>query len=969
MEIPSLLPIPFAALSRTALLLFAVLFSTGPAGADVVLSGGGLTLVEEGGVIAPGNLAATGTAFAKDLLDLDNSPHTISGLNDQQFGNSSSWIGETSGTFAGISLGATPTSVSSIAFGRDNNVGFSDRTLGVYTLQYTTVPNPDASTTSWTDIGELNYQSAGGTNFAFPSKRHRYTFNAVAATGIRLLVPAGGLGTGTCIDELEAYSGIVVTTAADENDAIAADGNGISLREAVRDCPPGAGIGFALALSGQTIALTSGSEIVIAKNLTIDASSLPDGVTIEGGPGTNRIFSVNPNQTITLKHLTLTGGNGSGATAFGYGGAILNRGTLTLTQCTFSGNTAPLDSGAIDNTGTLTLTQCTLSGNSGTNGGAIRNFGNLMMTQCTLFGNSAIIGGAIYNRGSLTLMQGTLSGNNATLSGGAIYYDGTLTLSLTLTNSIVAGNTAPTGPDIYNFGPASINRSGVNLLGKNGSVTIQFPSGSPNAFGDYVGTDSTPLASFLAPLGNYGGPTRTMPPLAASPAIDAASGSLFTTDQRGFPIAGLPDIGAAEGVTVVTTGADEIDSPATSGTGISLREAVRDTPPGGTIGFAPALSGGTCTLNGEIFLASNVTIDASSLPAGVTIDGAPGGSRIFYIPAGQTITLKRLTLTGGNGSGAIDPGSGGAIENQGTLALMQCTLFGNNATDGGAIDSDLGVLTLTQCTLSNNFATFGGAIYNSRGPLTLTHCTLSGNNATNSGGAILNTSIPLTLVNSIVAGNTAFNVDNIFGANNQDVASLTTGDPLLAPLGNYGGPTQTMALLPGSSARNTAAVLSPAITTDQRDFPIVDTPDLGAYEAGTINSFDTWAWETMGSLLDFNADGENDSASNGLEYATRRDPMLADPSLAPEFLFNGGGHGFRFRYQKDATDLRYIVQRSTDLGATGAWQEIYRLDTRTGVTTENGVTGAENPATGLIDITDSTASPSSFWRLLIERTP
>jgi hypothetical protein len=353
-----------------------------------------------------------------------------------------------------------------------------------------------------------------------------------------------------------------------------------------------------------------------------------------------------------------------------------------------------------------------------------------------------------------------------------------------------------------------------------------------------------------------------------------------------------------------------------------------------------------------------------------------------------------LTLTGGNGVGAGENGVGGAVWAAGVLSMTRCTLVGNSAgIAGGAIYlSDFAAATLTQCTLTGNHAGEGGAIHVMSGSAILTHCTVSGNSG--SGGGILIHSGVLTLRNSIVAGNNSSGSgdDLLFVSGNLSPSYIRSGAnivqsvielglvnssgppeiisaPQLAPLGNYGGPTQTMALLPGSPARNAAAVLSPAITTDQRGFPIVGTPDIGAYETGTFKDFDTWSWEAKGSLLDFNTDGENDGATNGLEYATRRDPMLSDPSLAPEFTFNGGGHGFRFRYQKEATDLRYIVQRSTDLGATGAWQEIYRLDTRTGVITENGVTGAENPATGLIDLTDPTASPRSFWRLLIERTP
>ena len=50
----------------------------------------------------------------------------------------------------------------------------------------------------------------------------------------------------------------------------------------------------------------------------------------------------------------------------------------------------------------------------------------------------------------------------------------------------------------------------------------------------------------LAPLGHYGGPTLTMPPLPGSPAIDPATSISAASDQRGFPIIGNPDIGAVE---------------------------------------------------------------------------------------------------------------------------------------------------------------------------------------------------------------------------------------------------------------------------------------------------------------------------------------------------------------------------------------------------------------------------------------
>ncbi|MFO0960935.1 MAG: choice-of-anchor Q domain-containing protein, partial [Isosphaeraceae bacterium] len=68
------------------------------------------------------------------------------------------------------------------------------------------------------------------------------------------------------------------------------------------------------------------------------------------------------------------------------------------------------------------------------------------------------------------------------------------------------------------------------------------------------------------------------------------------------------------------------------------------------------------------------------------------------------------------------------------------------------------------------------------------------------------------------------------------VASDLTGtadapiDPLLAPLGDYGGPTWTMALLPGSPAINSGSS-SGTPSTDQRGKPRVGGTDIGAFES------------------------------------------------------------------------------------------------------------------------------------------
>lgn len=196
-----------------------------PASAGIITSGGGLRLVEEGSTFALGNLAQGATPFALDQLDFG--VHFTANVNNLTYGNSSSWIGNgatalTSAgnrAYVGVNLGATPVQLRSIAFGRDNGGEAqvsTDRSLSggnPYVLQYTQVPNPGTGVTDtgnpitgWATIGTMDYQSAGGIYATAPYLRHRFDFDPVNATGVRLLVPATGLGSGTAIDEIELYN-------------------------------------------------------------------------------------------------------------------------------------------------------------------------------------------------------------------------------------------------------------------------------------------------------------------------------------------------------------------------------------------------------------------------------------------------------------------------------------------------------------------------------------------------------------------------------------------------------------------------------------------------------------------------------------------------------------------------------------------------------------------------------------------
>src|SRR5581483_1296306 len=242
-----------------------------------------------------------------------------------------------------------------------------------------------------------------------------------------------------------------------------------------------------------------------------------------------------------------------------------------------------------------------------------------------------------------------------------------------------------------------------------------------------------------------------------------------------------------------------------SGSG-SLRQAVLNA---GTMGgqnvitFTNTLSGQTILLtNGQIELGGNLAIDASALPNGIQLNGN-ASSRVFQVDNGASVLLNSLTIT--NASSAF----GGGVINYGTLTVKNSTFTGN------------------QVPGSNNDG--GGAIVDEGGTLTVINSTFVGNSAPGQYGGGIKCFGTLLLTNSIVCSNTAFGNPNIAasfsGSNN-----LVDTNALVAPLGNYGGPTPTMPPLLGSPAINAGAATG--LTTDQRGFPRVvgSAPDIGAVE-------------------------------------------------------------------------------------------------------------------------------------------
>jgi hypothetical protein len=390
----------------------------------------------------------------------------------------------------------------------------------------------------------------------------------------------------------------------------------------------------------------------------------------------------------------------------------------------------------------------------------------------------------------------------------------------------------------------------------------------------------------------------------------------------------------------------------------SLRADIAAAQSGDTIDFAPSLDGQTITLtSGTLSITTGITIQgpgASLLTISGNHHSLTSGVQVFHVSAGaQPVVLSGLTISNGLG------GNGGGIDNVGTLTVSGCAIAGNSAIDGGGIFNG-GKLTVSQSTLNDNFASqYGGGIYNNTGNgssryANLINCTITGNQTTgavlNAGGGLFNSSGSFSLTNCTISNNRSYeggagiavpsftlngvsfnntiiagNYDYNFYSDDMYLAGFVTGtncllgtgittqingngniyidsnDPGLGPLQYNGGPTQTMALLPGSPAighGNNA--YAPA--TDQRGFARLDdageTTDIGAFEVlGSLAVSGLRSPTTAGAAGSFtvmalNSDGTTNTSYAGTVHLTSSDPQAVLPADYTFTTSDAGVHTF-----------------------------------------------------------------------------
>jgi hypothetical protein len=297
--------------------------------------------------------------------------------------------------------------------------------------------------------------------------------------------------------------------------------------------------------------------------------------------------------TTMIRDSVITG-NSSATTGGGIDSeAIEGSSTMTVENTTISNNTAAVYGGGVFNIAyapqpgqhaDLVIRDSTISGNvSNIKGGGIANLGfnsglaSIGVINSTVSGNSANYGGAIYMAGGYSAMMldfSTVAFSSAAAEGGGIYKDiSGPTGPISISNSIVANNTAPSKPDIG----GEITSADYNHIG---NVTGGVFAPAPH---DVVGSDPQ-----IGPLANNGGPTLTHLPAITSPVVNSipfganGCGSTISTDQRGRvrPVGPGCDKGSVETDVIATPTATATPTGSPSCTGYSPSSQAGTITPG-----------------------------------------------------------------------------------------------------------------------------------------------------------------------------------------------------------------------------------------------------------------------------------------------------------------------------------------------------------------------------------------------------
>ena len=404
------------------------------------------------------------------------------------------------------------------------------------------------------------------------------------------------------------------------------------------------------------------------------------------------------------------------------------------------------------------------------------------------------------------MLQGVVNSN---LPGGGIASSGDLQVN----DVVITGNSAKHGTGIY----AWISGTTVTVT----NSTLNANTGNGSGAGIYVGnsvtldiSDSTLSANTQAyeyghrGVAIYGGAGATVR-LTRTTVDNNASGyaeSIYVNNDATLDIRDSQVSNSQTGTRGILTG---------TGSNVTITRSV----------VSGNLSGGVSTGAGSVLsiVDSSISDNEAHAVGSFSANGAGAAIGGSFTITGATFSGNRIINDGSGGSGG---GAGIYLANTASGTMSNSTLSGNHNGGqsgwGGGIGGNGGALTLLNTTFSGNTAPYGD--------------NFGAQNATLSVANSIFANGDCNMSYTTVVSN-GHNIDHGNTCGLTDPTDKVNTDPMLGPLADNGGPTQTHALQPGSPAID-AGDDALCLATDQRgivrpqdgDANGLAVCDVGAYE-------------------------------------------------------------------------------------------------------------------------------------------
>jgi hypothetical protein len=325
------------------------------------------------------------------------------------------------------------------------------------------------------------------------------------------------------------------------------------------------------------------------------------------------------------------------------------------------------------------------------------------------------------------------------------------------------------------------------------------------------------------------------------------------------------------------------------GGGVSNAEGsvtiIRTTISGNTASIAEA--GGAPEGGGIESSGGQLTIVDSTVSGNTAIGGsvAQGGGIAAFV---TTTTLTRTTVSSNaaseSGAGTVADG-GGILQFRGSLSLVNSTIAANTAagefSEGGGVEVEETSLETTNTTIASNVASgpkgVGGNLLATR------ESTVKPQNTIVAGGtAATGPNCAVTPKSAIQSQ--GHNLDSLNDCGFTAAGDIVSTEPLLGPLADNGGITQTMALALSSRAIDAAASAA-CPPTDQRGVlrPAGAGCDIGAFELATPSATSGPASAVATTSATLNGVGANPDlagASASFQYGATAAYGLLAPAQA-----------------------------------------------------------------------------------------